>query len=104
VINLLSNALKYTRSGGEVQIKIRKEKEEVVIEVEDTGIGIAEKDLNFIFERFYRADESRNKTTGGAGIGLTIAKSIVEAHGGKISVESELKKGSRFIVQIPNGA
>lgn len=69
--------------------------------VEDQGIGIEEKDLPLILERFYRTDKSRNRKTGGTGIGLTIAKSIVQAHGGSITAESEVGKGSRFTVMLP---
>jgi two-component system sensor histidine kinase BaeS len=69
--------------------------------IADTGIGIPESELPFIFERFYRADKSRNRNTGGSGLGLAIAKSIVEAHGGRISVESRVNSGSRFEVLLP---
>ena len=100
VVNLLSNALKYTKEGGEVLIQLDDHRDYVLITVKDTGIGISEKDLSNIFERFYRADESRDKTTGGAGIGLTIAKAIVEAHEGTISVESEPSEGTEFIVKF----
>jgi two-component system sensor histidine kinase BaeS len=103
IINLLSNALKYTHNGDEIRISIDEDKEYTIISVKDTGIGISEKDLPYIFERFYRADESRNRKTGGAGIGLTIAKAIVDAHGGKISVESKLGEGTEFIVKLLKG-
>lgn len=69
--------------------------------IEDQGIGISEKDLPLIFERFYRTDRSRNRKTGGAGIGLTIAKAIIQAHGGKIKVESKEGYGSKFIITLP---
>lgn len=102
IINLLSNALKYTQNGDEIYIHIDEDREHTLISVKDTGIGISEKDLPYIFERFYRADESRNRKTGGAGIGLTIAKAIVDAHGGKISVESKFGEWTEFIVKILN--
>ncbi|MBQ7217119.1 MAG: two-component sensor histidine kinase, partial [Synergistaceae bacterium] len=76
----------------------------VVIQVRDSGIGIAEKDLPNIFERFYRADESRARVTGGSGVGLAIVKASVEAHGGKITVESEKGKGSTFTITLPQSA
>jgi signal transduction histidine kinase len=100
-INLISNALKYTNSGGKVSISIDVVSSDLEVTVSDTGIGIAAEDLPFIFERFYRTDKSRSRETGGSGIGLTIAKSIVEAHNGKISVQSKPDEGSRFIVTLP---
>jgi two-component system, OmpR family, sensor histidine kinase BaeS len=98
IINLLSNALKYTPQGGKVNIGVQKENDEIVFYIKDNGSGISKEDMPFIFERFYRADKSRNRMTGGAGIGLTITKSIVEAHGGRITVESEVNKGTEFRV------
>jgi two-component system sensor histidine kinase BaeS len=71
------------------------------ITVEDNGQGIPSEDLPYIFERFYRADKSRNRSTGGLGLGLTITEAIVEAHKGNITVSSELNKGTKFIVTIP---
>ena len=95
VINLLSNALKATEKGGYVRIKAGQRASEVFIEVKDTGIGIKQEDLPFIFERFYKVSE------GGLGLGLTIVKELVEAHGGRIEVKSEYGKGSAFTVFIP---
>lgn len=100
--NLLSNALRYTDSGGKVDVKLSKHDSNVIISVSDTGIGISEKDLPNIFERFYRADESRARVTGGSGVGLAIVKASVEAHGGKISVESTKGEGSCFTIDIPS--
>ncbi len=99
--NLLSNSLKYLEENGEVLVTLNYENKAIIIEVNDTGIGISEKDLPFIFERFYRSDESRNKNTGGSGIGLTITKAIVEAHKGTITVKSILGIGSTFILTFP---
>lgn len=101
IFNLVSNAVKYTAEGGNILIRIEDGKETAALIVEDQGIGIPEKDLPMIFERFYRTDRSRNRKTGGAGIGLTIVKAIVQAHGGKVSAESKEGHGSRFIVTLP---
>jgi len=101
ISNLLSNALKYTPPGGGVYVSVSAGTDFVQIIVKDNGIGIDEKDLPFIFERFYRADQSRTRLTGGSGIGLTIARSIVEAHEGKIGVKSKLNDGTEFTVKLP---
>lgn len=101
VTNLVSNAIKYSNENGNVRVVIEDMEGAAVICVEDEGIGIGEEDQKLIFERFYRTDKSRSRKTGGAGIGLTIVKTIVQAHGGKIAVESEEGKGSRFIVILP---
>ena len=101
IVNLVSNALKYTPKDGRVEVQIFEEETYIELSVKDTGIGISEADLPYVFERFYRADESRNKLTGGAGIGLTISKSIVEAHGGSITVDSIIGKGTNLVVKIP---
>ncbi|TDT57290.1 sensor histidine kinase [Fonticella tunisiensis] len=101
IINLISNALKYTGEGGKVSIILSRKENGVEIKIKDTGTGISEEDLPYIFERFYRADKSRNRLTGGAGIGLTITKSIVEAHGGSIRVNSKLGEGTEFTVILP---
>lgn len=101
LINLISNAIKYTQEGGSIFIDVSDSGEFCIVKISDTGIGISAEDLPYIFERFYRTDKSRNRKTGGTGIGLTIAKSIVEAHGGKIEVQSEIGKGSCFTVVLP---
>ncbi|AKN31267.1 histidine kinase [Clostridium carboxidivorans P7] len=101
IVNLISNALKYTEKDGKVEVNLLEDSHFVKLSVRDTGIGISEVDLQYIFERFYRADESRNKLTGGAGIGLTITKSIIEAHNGSIVVESKINEGSEFVIMIP---
>jgi two-component system sensor histidine kinase BaeS len=101
VINLLSNALKYTPAGGLVEVRVEVRPSGTEIRVADTGIGIDSQDLPRVFERFYRADNSRSRATGGAGIGLSIAKAIVEAHGGTISAASQPGRGSEFLVTLP---
>lgn len=101
IINLLSNSLKYTPEGGSVEVCVSREEDYVVIRFKDNGIGISSEDLPFIFERFYRADKSRSRMTGGSGIGLSIVKTIVEAHGGTIEARSKINEGSEFIVKLP---
>ncbi|WP_078431358.1 sensor histidine kinase [Metabacillus halosaccharovorans] len=98
---LLDNATKYSPENGSVKLHVWKEKDNVFISVSDTGIGIAQKDLPYIFERFYRVDRARTRQNGGHGLGLSIAKWIVDLHGGQINVESKLNKGTTFIVKLP---
>ena len=99
--NLISNALKYTPAGGGVTVETGGSEQSAEFSVRDTGIGISKEDLPLIFERFYRADRSRNRLTGGSGLGLAIAKAIVEAHRGTIAAESEPGRGSVFRVELP---
>lgn len=101
VVNLVSNAVKFNGKDGIIRVSVGSEQNNAVISVTDTGIGISAEDQPHIFERFYRADASRSRLTGGAGIGLTIVKSIVDAHHGSISVESELGKGTKFTIVLP---
>lgn len=101
ITNLVSNAIKYSNDGGTVRVIIEDTNDSGIIHVEDSGIGIPQEDLKRVFERFYRTDKSRNRRTGGAGIGLTIARTIVRAHKGKLTVESEEGKGSRFTIVLP---
>jgi signal transduction histidine kinase len=104
IINLLSNALKYIGdNGGNVDLTVRRDKDQVVLKVHDTGIGISDEDLPHIFERFYRADKSRSRESGGAGVGLAIVKAIIDAHGGKINVSSTINTGTEFTVTLPAG-
>ncbi len=102
--NLLSNAVKYSGEGAEVIITFKQAADSVEIQVSDNGSGIPKEDIPHIFERFYRADKSRNRNSGGAGIGLSITKSIVEAHGGSITVNSETDKGTVFTIILPGKA
>ena len=101
VANLLSNALRYTDPGGRVVVRVRLESGNAILEVADTGIGVAEGDVEHVFERFWRGEKSRSRTTGGAGIGLAIVKELVRAHGGQVSVDSAPGEGSTFRVTLP---
>lgn len=101
MINLLDNALKYSDEGSVVSIEARAEKNSIVIIVSDDGIGIPEEDLHHIFERFYRVDKSRSRTSGGTGLGLAIVKEIVEAHGGTVYAASEYGKGTNVVITLP---
>lgn len=100
ILNLLGNAVRYTETGGQVTLNCFKQADSIVIEVSDTGIGIAKEKLDHIFDRFYRADEARSSDSGGIGLGLSISKAIVEANSGKISVDSELGVGSCFRIRL----
>jgi len=99
--NLLENALAHTAEGGTISVTARQQENWVEVSVTDTGEGIPAEDLPNIFERFYRVDKSRARTTGGSGLGLTIAKRLVEAHGGTIQAQSEWGKGSCFSFTVP---
>lgn len=101
IVNLLSNAIKYTPEKGQVRILVTDTPQSGIITIEDNGIGIPENELPLIFERFYRTDKSRNRATGGTGIGLAIVKSIVTAHAGTVTAESDEGLGSKFTVMIP---
>jgi len=98
---LLDNAVKYTSEGGQITFQLAVRDGDVEASVADNGIGIAPGDLTHVFDRFWRADKVRSRNAGGAGLGLSIAKSIVERHGGEISVRSTLGRGSEFIVRLP---
>jgi signal transduction histidine kinase len=100
--NLISNALRHTKSGGQVQLIAEREAGLVRIKVADSGEGIAPEDLPYVFDQFYRGEKSRSRQTGGVGLGLAIARGIVEAHGGEISVESQLGSGSTFCFTLPD--
>ncbi|GHH48283.1 sensor histidine kinase [Lentzea cavernae] len=101
--NLVANAVRYTPPGGEVVVKLFQADDRAVIEVADTGTGIAPEDLPHVFDRFWRADKSRSRRTGGSGLGLAITRHLVEAHGGSVSVRSTLGQGSTFRISLPAG-
>ena len=99
--NLLNNALDFTPAGGQVIVSAQAEDGFVRVDVRDTGIGMAAEQLPLIFERFYRVDSSRTRSTGGAGLGLTIVKNLVEAHGGRVWATSTPGAGSTFSFTLP---
>ncbi len=101
VLNLIQNAFKYSGTEKRIAVRARSEEKRVAIEVEDNGLGIAPRDRKRIFDRFYRVDNLLTRKTEGSGLGLAIAKRIVEAHGGRISVRSEVGKGSVFTIVLP---
>lgn len=101
VSNLIENAIKYTSGGGHIRAVARAEGDWAVLRIEDDGAGISPEAQKLVFERFYRADPSRSRRTGGAGIGLAIVRSLVRAHGGTVDVESAPGAGSVFTVRIP---
>jgi len=104
LFNLISNALRHTPAGGTITVNAELREDRVQVSVRDTGTGISPEDLPHVFERFYRADRSRARSTGGSGLGLTIAKQIVEAHGGQIWAQSWLGAGSTFAFGLPLSA
>jgi signal transduction histidine kinase len=99
--NLLDNAIRHTPSGGKIGAELEVMGEEAVLRLEDTGEGIPTRDVERVFERFYRVDNARSRATGGTGLGLAIVKHVVESHGGIVGVESELGAGSTFTVRLP---
>lgn len=99
--NLIGNAIKYTPRGGNINVKAVASQDELTVKVEDNGYGIPASDLPFIFNRFYRVRNSKTTEIEGNGLGLAIVKSIAEQHGGDITVESELQKGSCFTITLP---
>jgi signal transduction histidine kinase len=99
--NLIGNAIKYSPKGGRITLAAKMEKETIHVDIQDTGFGIPAADLPFIFDRFYRVRSGKNSELEGNGLGLAIGKSVVEQHGGQISVESEVDKGTKFSVSFP---
>lgn len=100
-INLIHNSIKFTQSGGTIIIQLQEHEKLVEVRIRDSGIGISEKQKQHIFERFYKADSSRNRAYGGSGLGLAIVKKVLDLHQGEIKVESEEGNGTEFIVCIP---
>jgi len=101
ILNLLDNAVKYTPEGGEISLALEKHNGSAEIVVRDTGIGLSQTDQQRVFDRFYRVDKARSRALGGAGLGLSIVRSIVEAHGGNITIDSTPRHGSTFTVSLP---
>ncbi|HIP97040.1 MAG TPA: ATP-binding protein, partial [Anaerolineae bacterium] len=101
VNNLVGNAIKYTPTGGIITVRLEEETGELLLHVQDNGIGIAPADQPYIFDKFYRVQDKRTRDVSGAGLGLAIAKSAVEKHGGRIWVESEPGRGTIFHVALP---
>lgn len=100
ITNLLSNAINYSTNDSEVIVKVYRQGKKVNLQIQDFGIGITQEEQKHIFERFYRVDKARSRDSGGTGLGLSITKHIVEAHNGRISVDSQLNKGSTFKVSF----
>lgn len=101
LVNLIGNAIRYSPSGAVVHLDARRNASGVVVSVNDNGDGISKEDLPYIFEQFYRGEKSRNRATGGSGLGLAISRSIIEAHGGKLTVQSQAGQGSCFSFTLP---
>lgn len=99
--NLVDNAIRYTDASGAVEVRLEKRGREAVVTVVDTGAGIPRRDLDRVFERFYRVDAARSRATGGTGLGLSIVRHVAESHGGRVSVESRLGSGSTFTLRLP---
>jgi two-component system phosphate regulon sensor histidine kinase PhoR len=101
IMNILENAVKYSEPPARVEVSVKKVDQQVHLQIKDHGIGISERDLPHVFERFYTVDKARSRKAGGAGLGLAIVKTIIEKHKGKILLSSELGKGSTFILLLP---
>jgi two-component system phosphate regulon sensor histidine kinase PhoR len=100
-LNLIDNAIRYTPAGGCIKLSLKLEHQHAAVSIQDTGIGIPDEEKPHLFERFYRVDKSRSRKDGGAGLGLSICKSIVELHNGTIQFESNVGGGSTFSITLP---
>jgi two-component system phosphate regulon sensor histidine kinase PhoR len=101
IINLIDNAVKYNKPGGMVKVSAWAQDNQLILQIQDSGIGISQADQQRIFDRFYRVDKSRSRAQGGSGLGLAIVKKIIEDHGGRITVDSTLGEGSTFRITLP---
>jgi signal transduction histidine kinase len=101
MVNLLSNAMRYTSEGGSVTVRVERDRRNVLLSVQDTGMGIAKEDIPRVFARFWRSDASRERAAGGLGVGLALTKEIVDRHNGTISVDSEEGVGTTFTLRLP---
>ena len=101
IFNLVENGIKYNRSGGELCISLSKQHDTAILSFADTGVGIPKESIEHIFERFYRVDKARSRSTGGSGLGLSIVRNIVERNNGTINVTSQLGIGTKFTVVFP---
>jgi len=101
ITNLIDNAIKYSNQGSTVNVEVTSPVDEIVISVQDKGVGIAEEHLPRLFERFYRVDEARSRDAGGTGLGLAIVKHVAVTHKGRVSVDSLPGKGSSFRIHLP---
>ena len=101
VLNLLDNAIKYSRDGGEIRVSMTTEDSSARIRFRDDGIGISQRDLPHIFDRLYRADPARTRNSGGSGLGLALVKWVVESHRGSIRASSEPDRGTEFLMELP---
>lgn len=100
-LNLLENAIAYTPKGGKIDLALRQVNAIALVTIRDTGLGIDSAQIPYIFDRFWRVDQSRSRQTGGTGLGLAIAQSIIQSHRGRITVKSQLGVGSCFQVELP---
>jgi len=101
LLNIVDNAIKYSNPDGKVNIELKNGKSNAVIVISDSGMGIEENEVEHIFDRFYRIDKARSSDIQGSGLGLSIVKWIVDAHNGKITVTSQLRKGTTFVLTLP---